>query len=208
MMNIEKLNALLGMLINDGETEVENINSCSCDNNLIEIEVDGEDREYLVLDEYEAKQYFHDRIESLFDDMGLEAFSERAQEYILENCIDTNYLSESIRESYEFYVEDIEDEEASNDEFENRLEEEIREASCQDKEDYIDYLCEEYKGCEAQYFINNFGSDQFKEMILNNDLIDIDKVVEYIDSWDGRGNIVSYDGEEIEESGYYIYRMD
>lgn len=46
------------------------------------------------------------------------------------------------------------------------------------------------------------------EAIMNNNLLDMDAVIDYIEEEDGRGNLANYDGVENEEGEYYIYRID
>ena len=95
-------------------------------------EVDG--AEYLVLTEDEREEEFKAYQESLIEDMGLESFSEWAQDYIIENFVDDEWFMEAMREHFEYYISDINEEPADNEEFENRLQEEISEVNCEDEE--------------------------------------------------------------------------
>lgn len=112
-----------------------------------------------------------------------------------------------MEEDYRFYCDDIESEESSSDEYENRLEEEMAEAECETKEDYIEYLCGNYSD-SFEWFNSNFGSAELNHVINNYNLLDIDKVIEYIKEEDGRGILASYDGVENEEEEYFIYRVN
>lgn len=59
----------------------------------------------------------------------------------------------ALRESMEFYVEDIKYEEG-------RLEEELEENGCADEEEYIDFLVNQWDD-PMEWFIDNFGADEF-----------------------------------------------
>lgn len=164
-------------------------------------------KEYLILTDEEADKEFYNYEENLIDELGLDSFTEWAREYIVENCLDTDWFNEYIEEDYRIYCDDIETEESSSDEYENRLEEEIAGAGCETKEDYISYLCEGYVDSVA-WFEDNFGSEKLTHVINTYNLLDIDKVIEYIKEEDGRGILASYDGVENEEEEYFIYRIN
>jgi len=82
---------------------------------------------FTVLSDREADQAVVADIEALIDEMGLDAFSPQAQDYIENNCLDeaTCYLEDIMRESFESYYNDIESEPSSYSFFENRLQEEL-----------------------------------------------------------------------------------
>lgn len=190
MMN-EKIIAVLKNL----EVEVDEIEIL--DDNTITIDGD----EFKVLTEEESEQEFYDYQENLWEEMGLQSFSDWAREHIINNFVDEEHLEDIITELNENYIEDIKHEEG-------RLEEEIEENDCEDEEEYLEYLNENI-GDKAQYLIDNFGMEQFTEMVKDN--INFDEVVEYIEECDGRGCIASYDGEEREEEVngeiYFIYQI-
>ena len=164
---------------------------------------DGE--EYLVLTNDEADKEFYDYEESLIDDLGLDLFTDWARDYIIENCLDTEWFDDYMKEDYRLYCDDIETEEASSDEYENRLEEEIAEADCENIEDYIEYLCNGYEN-SIEWFEFNFGKDALTDVVNKYNLLDIEKVIDYIKDTDGRGVLAGYDGVENEEGEYFIYR--
>ena len=118
--------------------EVENINIIS-DN---EIEVDG--FTYLVLDDDESDEYYYDLQSQLIEDMGLEGFSESFQKWIINNCIDIQDFDEMLEESNRIYIDDIRGEDASSDNFENRLEEEMEENGCISEDEFLEYLNEQW----------------------------------------------------------------
>ena len=79
---------------------------------------DGE--EYLVVTDEEADDEFYQYEENLIDELGLDAFSDWAKDYIIENCVDTEWFEDFYHEDYESYANDIETESASSDEYEKR----------------------------------------------------------------------------------------
>ena len=103
-------------------------------------EVDG--AEYLVLTEDEREKEFYDYQESLIEDMGLDAFSGWAQDYIIDNFVDDEWFMETMREHFEYYISDINEEPADNEKFESRLKQEIFESDCEDEEDYLENIPE------------------------------------------------------------------
>jgi hypothetical protein len=63
------------------------------------------------------------------------------------------------------------------------------------------------------YYESHFGKEQANKLVLENNLVDVDALIEYVISADGRGFILgSYDGDELEEQidgkYYYIYRIN
>ena len=172
-------------------------------------------KEYLVLTDEEADKEFYNYEESsieelgldLFTDWALDLFTDWAKDYIIENCLDTDWFDEYMKESYAIYCDDIELEKSSSDEYENRLEEEMADVDCETKEDYIEYLCGRYEN-GVEWFQDNFGSSELNHVINDYNLIDIDEVINYIRNTDGRNILASYDGVENEEEEYFIYRIN
>ena len=181
-----RINALMTML-GLGEEERENIEISSYSDKVVTYY----NEEYLVVTEEEAGEEFRDYQQSLIDDMGLLAFSKWAQQYIINNFCDNERLSEYIREDFESYVEDIKHEG-------DRLAEEMEEAEVNTEEEYIDYLCEEWEDKEVEYFISNFGEEDFSQMVTEDNLINWDDVIEWAGRDGGRGCLAIYDGKEHE----------
>ena len=168
-------------------------------------EVDG--AEYLVLTEDEREKEFYNYQESLIEDMGLESFTEWAQDYIIDNFVDDEWFMDAMRESFEYYISDINEEPADDEKFESRLQEEIFESGSKDEEDYLNYLCDLESPIE--WFLNNFGNEEFRRTVKEYDLIDWEDVINWIAREDGYGCLAAYDGEELElQDDLYAYRIN
>lgn len=167
---------------------------------------DGE--EYMVLTDDEADKVFYDYESNLIEECGLDVFTDRARDYIIENCLDVDWFEDFYREDYEGYVNDIETESAISDEYANRLEEEMAEAECVEVDEFIDYLVDSISDDFVGQFKFDFGEEMLTEVIMKNNLLNMDAVIDYIKETDGRSIIANYDGVENEEGEYYIYRID
>ena len=198
MKKIEALAKFLGIETSKIEEDM--------NNHKYFITEDGE--EYMVLTDDEAEKIFYDYESNLIEECGLDAFTDWARDYIIENCLDVDWFEDYFREDYESYANDIETESASSDEYANRLEEEMAEAECADVEEFIDYLVDSISDDFVGNFKFNFGEEMLTETIMKNNLLDMDAVIDYIKEEDGRGILASYDGVENEEGEYYIYRID
>ena len=193
-MEMDKIIALFN------ELNVEEIEEIMI-NGYDEIEVDG--ATYKILTDEEAEEEFKSYQENFFDDIGLSGYSENFQTWIKENALDKDYFDDIVRESMESYIEDIKYD------GEDRLSEEMEDVGVETEEEYLDYLIDN-AGDSIEYFEVNFGGDYLDEMLQDKPyLIDLDKVIEEIKSWDGRGCIAYYDGEELElDNDYFAYRVD
>jgi hypothetical protein len=193
---------------------------------------DGE--EYLVVTEDEARDIAEESIQSIFDDLGLESFTETFQDWIQENALNSDWFEDAMRESFDSYVSDIESEDS--DTFDNRLIEELFDNELltiddfeQDedeeteyptgelkddvdleslKERYIDKLCDQDA---IDWYRDNFGDADLREVLKENpNIIDMETVVDRAIDVDGIAHfIATYDGDEIElDNGYYAYRTN
>ena len=198
-MENEKVTALL-----NGVFEGENIDSIEIvDENTIE--VNGQT--YLVLDDEEADNYYYDYQKGLIDDLGLDGFNDYFKDWIIDNCIDEEHFFNIMNECNEFYLDDIENEESLT--HDNRLEEEIEENGCANRDEYLELLNNNYDSA-VDWYRDNFGDNMLTDYIKEHEyLIDWDEVIEECKSVDGRGTISDYDGCEIElEDWYFAYRID
>ena len=82
-----------------------------------EYSVDGAD--YLVCTDEEADEAARQDVKDLFDDMGLESFSESFQETIIENYVDSDIFDDDMQQSNLSYAHDIASE--SDYQYGNRL---------------------------------------------------------------------------------------
>jgi hypothetical protein len=202
--------------------------------NIYDNEFETPEGDYLVVDEDEAKQLARDDIENLFDDLGLDSFTPDFKDWIIMNALDNEWFEDAVKESYEYYVEDIEDE-ASSMGYENRLIEEMHDHQVLSDDDFvvgedgepdlttlnddvdIDSLKEEFidllvenAGDPVDYCGDNYGWDWVTEVATQHNLIDMDEVVEQCIYMDGVAHFIArYDGEEHElGNGLYAYRTN
>lgn len=146
---------------------------------------------------------------NIIDDLGIKSFTEMGRDYIINNCCDTSWFDEAMEESHQSYIDDIKNEKASNEEeFDSRLEEEMAEMNCDDEEDYLEHLNSIYED-GVEWYLNNFGEDDFLDRLNEFGNLDIEKICELCKDVDGRGhNLSLYNGEELElEDNYYAYRI-
>ena len=194
MENI-KINALLNYL---GETEeTATVETLKHDDNKT---VFVDNMEYIILTDEEADEYYKEYQLSLIKDLGLEAFSDWAKNYILDN----------FTYSYSKMFEDIQYEDAVSYVYDlkygGELDDELSRYGCDNEEELIDLLCEEDS---VKWFKSVFGIDEYNRIIIENNLIDWDEVIEWTKKVDGRGVMASYDGVEMElENDLYGYRIN
>ena len=163
-------------------------------------EVDG--AEYLVLTEDEREKEFYNYQESLIEDMGLDAFSGWAQDYIIDNFVDDAQLKDDLFEiMYNFYTNYIEDLKCGN-----TFQEELKENNCKNEDEYLELLTEEDP---IKWYIMNFGEEDFHNMIKTCNYIKWDDVISWVAREDGHGCLAAYDGEELElQDDLYAYRIN
>ena len=193
-----KIDALLNYLGESMETaEVETLKH---DDNKT-VFIDGV--EYLVLTDEEADQEYHEYQMNLIDDMGLDSFSDWAKDEILNHHTTSDYqvlFNEIQEESMTCYIDDLR--------HMDELEEEMKNAGCDNEDEFLEYLCDQEDSVD--YFKFNFGQDEYNRIIIENNLIDWDSVIQWTKDIDGRGHILAgYDGVEIElENNLYAYRIN
>jgi len=179
-------------------------------------------------DAYDAA---YEWIEDIYDDMGLESFTESFRDYILSNLINWDPIEDDMRESYYYYIEDIENENDS--EFENRMIQEMYDegilsdddfeeidgdidystlkdsVNIEDKkEEFLDYLCD---NIDVQEWVKQtFTPEDFSKYVEDNGLIDLDAVIRECIREDGIAHfLASYDGVEHElDDDLYAYRQN
>ena len=164
-------------------------------------------RELIFLDINDKGNYFSisgDSVIAVKEDTAEEQTKERIRDfYEHETPSDLSYvltddaddtLREMIKEHYTFYAEDIAHE--SSDEYTNRLAEEMEEVGViseeeakdeeydldNDIDDFAQYLTDN-AGDPYEYFVDNFGEEEANKIVMNNGLLDLDKVAEQ-ENWE------------------------
>lgn len=187
-------------------------------------EVNGE--EYRVLDDDEADEAVVDEIESIIDDLGLEAFTPAMQDWILDNAIDNpEWFDEALEEDMNYYVDAMSDDEVVEnaidydliDEDDAYVEDEDGNQEINpelDIEDLGEKLVQALVDNEEDaysWYVDTFGEKSVKDLIKNGEInLDCQAIAEECTNWDGRGhNLAYYDAEEIElDNGLYAYRLN
>ena len=190
--------------------------------------------DYFVSDYDTAYKAAVEQVLSLVDDMGIQSFTEWAQEQIIDNFVDSEWFDEAKEESDRFYAQDIADE--SDDEFGNRLIRECYEENLITDEDFgTDENGEpDYSNClisedelvekratamdegwsdSIDWYRSDFGDEDFSKVVRDKNLIDWDAAAEWCVNTDGVANsLASYDGkentQEYDGETYYIYRVN
>lgn len=225
----EKLLALADYLEIDPETITELDDYYHGTNDSTFSTEDGEI--YVVLDESEASDAFYESVENFIDECGIDGFSEIMQDWIKDNAVDSDWFETAYKEDSEFYANDVWEEE--DEKYGNRLISELYSDGVISDEDFEsdeddeplfdeclwdqDELVAKYVESRVDneddyigYFRFNFGESTFMDVIKQNNLLNIDKIADELERWDGRGPSLSYyDGVEHDlGNGYYAYRVD
>ena len=140
-------------------------------------------------------------------------------DYISDSYIDEDWFITFREEDARYYAEDIKEED--DDEYKNRLVQEMVEMGVIDEEqakeedfdedDYIDEFVEKYTddGYNAiDYYRDNFGDEQFKEMVRQNNLLDIDGILDYQDWRENFDNSTLTDEVEGEDGETYLFQAE
>jgi hypothetical protein len=103
---------------------------------------------------------------------------------------------------------DYEDEDA-HDEWEKECDD-LRSSAEKEANSKIDELADAMMSNDSvEYYIDNFGEEDFNEVVTREGLIDEDEVAEYVVKMDGVAHVLAgYDGEEHENGGCYFYRIN
>jgi len=160
---------------------------------VFEVTVDDEDREYLVVDEDKADEMAKDSIYKFIDELGIGGFNEWFRDWIINNAIDEDFLDDALQEEKEYFESEDEEENA----------------------EYVENVIDGDIDGKVAYFKEMWGDKEFGEWITEHDALDKDAIVEKVIDLDGRGQqLASYDFEEIEladDNGYiqyYAYRTN
>ena len=161
-----------------------------------------DNEEYYVLTDEEAQEMYEEMQKELIEEIGFYGFTEYAQKYIIDNCLNMEYFDYCLNEANMDYVDNM---------YEDELEEMFDTWKVTNKEDLIVELNNQYKN-GLEFFKEIYTDKEINKIINENNLMDIDKVIEYCKETDGRGHTIStYDGEEntikVNNIDYYIYRI-
>lgn len=135
-------------------------------------EVDG--MEFYVATPEEAYEADKQEIKDLYDDLGINLFSEKFQKWIYENALDEEKIDKIIEEEIEYYTEQEPD------------------------DNMVEYLTGLEGADKVNYLKELFDEKGFIEFVRKENLVDLDKVIEECIEMDGvANNLASYDGKEI-----------
>lgn len=187
------------------DVETEDIVQSTYNPNLFVVE--GNDEWLVYRTEQEAEEAAVEQVKNLLDSEGISFLNWECMSADIADFVDTEWFDTAKRENYEAYVEDIRDEWEDDDK--TRLEVEMENAGCETEEDFIDYLCDSWPD-SIEWFRFTFGDAELDSVVINNpNVVDIDKLAQYVVDTDGAANtLASYDGEEVELYNCYAYRVN
>lgn len=182
---------------------VEDVESIEIDSNIITTDLG----EYLVFNNYtDAENEAVAQCKQIIEECGLT--ENLLFEAEIQGLINKSWFEEYWKELHEFkaYEEGIQyiatDEEMEQLENDEITEEEIR-------DNYFNNLQDSIKGQEIEEYKFQFGEQDFQNILIEEGLIDIEALATWCVDMDGVAHyLASYDGEEIDENGYYIYRTN
>ena len=185
--------------------EVQDIAIYEEGNDILNIEVGG--LEFIVSDNYTALEKLAiERNIEIIEDCGLT--QNLIDEAYIKGWIDESWFEDYMREHHEFlaYEEEIQyiatEEEMEAIEAGELTEEEVR-------ENYLESLNSNIEGNELEEFKYQLGDEEFQRVVLQENLIDIDKLAEWCVEMDGVAHtLATYDGQEEEFNGFYFFRTN
>ena len=139
--------------------------------------IELEEHTYRVLTEYEIHKEFYYYQMDLFNDLSLNAYSDWAQEYIINHYVNTDWFDDL---QYDMIANDFDSMEEDS----------------------------------VQWYRDAVGERDFRDVLLQYNLINFDQVVDYILDEDGYECLATYDGsletyyDEDTYMTYYVYILD
>ena len=174
-------------------------------NDILAVEVEG--FEFIVSDNYTSlEELAIEQTKEIIEDCGLT--QNLIDEAYIRGWIDESWFEDYWREHNEFlayeegiqYIANEEEMEAIEDG--ELTEEDVR-------ENYLDSLNSSIEGNEMEEFKFQLGDEEFQRVILQENLIDIDRVAEWCVEIDGVAHYLAhYDGQEEEFNGFYFFRTN
>lgn len=234
VMKKEYIDALSKKLDIPSENMTATVKEDNIYNRYCAIKVEDDDSEYIVADYGVAKELAKERVKSIFEEEGLSAFTPNFADYVCKNFGDKEFIDDTVEECLNDDIEDLHDEDAFDNKFETRFEEECYEYNVLGDEDFeenedgvlvlkdksvtnIEELEYQLKsaifaniGDHYDYLYDRFGEDEVREMLENNNAFDEEAIAEEVINSDGIGiQLASYDFEELDlGDGLFAYRID
>ena len=158
---------------------------------------DDDNNQFAVGSEEDVSETGYMYIEGIVDDVGYSGFADWVWEYIKENFVDEDWFEDALREDMQYYMEQMREEEAYDpDKYDDRLEEEMNEHGYDDEDEFKESLVDDH-GDPVDWYIDNYGDEQFEEVIRNENLIDEANAISYIQDQDGDSYVAGYDVEWV-----------
>lgn len=201
-------NQLIGLLVNANLIEdVESVTHTYINEYDPEMVVESLEGDFVIYSNYsDAEECAIEICKDIIEDCGLT--DNLIHEAEIQGMIDESWFEDFLRESNEYlaYEEGIQyiasDEQLEQLENGDITEDEIR-------ENYLEGLNASIDGQWMEEYKFQFGESEFQQVLIRENLIDIEELSKYCVDIDGVGHfIASYDGDEIEHDGYYIYRTN
>lgn len=193
--------------------------------------------EYVVTTHDVAEELAKQQIIDLFDEIGINSFTKKFQDWIKLNALDDDdYFEEALRESAKSYVSDLEYDTYGQSIYPNRLIEELVDIGILTDEDFetnsegepmYDELLDtvDLETCKSEYveilvdseddpvdwFIDAFGEESINDLLKSKpSMIDMDKVAREAIRLDGVAHFIAgYDNKEIKlGDGLFAYRIN
>ena len=207
MKNLNE-NKLVGLLVNAGLIEdVESVTHTYINEYDPEMTIESLEGDFSIFSNYsDAENHAIEMCKNIIEDCGIS--ENLIFEAEIQGMIDESWFEDFWRESNEYlaYEEGIQyiasDEQLEQLENGDITEDEIR-------ENYLEGLNASIDGQWMNEYKYQFGESEFQRILIQENLIDIEELAKYCVDIDGVGHfIASYDGEETEQDGYYIYRTN
>ena len=201
-------NQLIGLLVNANLIEdVESVTNTYINEYDPEMVVESLEGDFVIYSNYsDAENQAIEICKNIIEDCGMTDLLIYQAE--VQGMINESWFKDFWREHNEFqaYEEEIEYV-ATEEELEQLDNGEIAEDEI--RENYLNTLNVAIDGQWMDEYKFQFGDEEFQKVLVQEGLIDIEELAKYCVDIDGVGHyIASYDGEEIEHEGYYIYRTN
>lgn len=198
------------------------------------VKVEDDNSEYIVADRDVSLNLAKEQIEEDFEDDGLDAFEPEFAEYACDNFYDIDVVEQETMDYIDNYVADLHNKDALDGKFENRFEEECYEYNVLSDDDFkenedgvlilkdksdenMEELTYELKeaiffniGDHYKYLCTMLGKEKVRDILVEHDGLDEEKIAEEVVSVDGPDWILAtHDREELDlGDGLFAYRID